>query len=121
MAAGPRELITICKLLFHTIISEPSANGTLQLCCAFIGCWLTGPLNKRLGRRGTVFVTALVSFLAVIWQAVTNSWEHLFVARFVLGLGIGPKSATVPIFAAESSPAAIRGGLVMMWQVLVEF
>ena len=61
------------------------------------------------------FITGTLSFLTCIWQAVTNSLEHLFVARFVLGLGIGPKSATVPVYAAECAPPNIRGALVMMW------
>jgi len=74
-----------------------------------------------LGRRGAIFVTACVSFLACIWQGVTNSWPHLFVARFVLGLGIGPKSATVPVYSAECAPSSIRGGLVMMWQMWTAF
>ena len=43
----------------------------------------------------------MISFLACIWQGVTNSWPHLFIARFVLGFGIGPKSATVPVYSAE--------------------
>lgn len=38
----------------------------------------------------------------------------MLVWRLVLGLGIGPKSATVPIYAAECSPAPIRGALVMV-------
>ena len=37
------------------------------------------------------------------------------------GLGIGPKSATIPIYAAECTPAAIRGALVMMWQMWTAF
>ena len=93
----------------------------LQLCCAILGCWLTEPLNHWFGRRGTIFICALISFLACIWQGVTNSWPHLFVARFVLGLGIGPKSSTVPVYAAECAPPAIRGGLVMMWQMWTAF
>ena len=58
-------------------------------------------LNKWLGRRGTIFVSAFFSFATCIWQGVTNSWPHLFVARFFLGIGIGPKSATVPVYSAE--------------------
>ncbi len=54
-----------------------------------------------LGRRGTIFVAAVFSFATCIWQGVTNSWPHLFVARFFLGIGIGPKSATVPVYSAE--------------------
>ena len=29
---------------------------------------------------------------------------------------MGPKSATIPVYAAESVPEKIRGGLVMQWQ-----
>ena len=45
----------------------------------------------------------------------------MFIARFFLGFGIGPKSATVPIYAAETSPPAIRGALVMQWQMWTAF
>lgn len=45
----------------------------------------------------------------------------MFIARFFLGFGIGPKSATVPIFAAETTPPRIRGALVMQWQVWTAF
>ncbi|TFY77670.1 hypothetical protein EWM64_g6345 [Hericium alpestre] len=96
-------------------------NGAPYLCCAFFGCWCTEPLNKWFGRRGTIFICAAISFLTCIWQGVTNSWPHLFIARFILGFGIGPKSATVPVYAAECAPAPIRGGLVMMWQMWTAF
>lgn len=45
----------------------------------------------------------------------------MFISRFVLGFGIGPKSATVPIYAAETAPPAIRGALVMQWQMWTAF
>ncbi|GAA5988758.1 hypothetical protein JCM5350_002928 [Sporobolomyces pararoseus] len=96
-------------------------NGAPYLCCAVIGCWLTAPLNNWLGRRGTIFLTATLSALTCIWSGCTNSWEHLFAARFVLGLGIGPKSATVPVYGAETAPPLIRGALVMQWQVWTAF
>jgi MFS family permease len=45
----------------------------------------------------------------------------MFIARFALGFGIGPKSATVPIYSAEMTPPAIRGALVMQWQMWTAF
>lgn len=33
-----------------------------------------------------------------------------------MGIGMGAKASSVPIFAAENSPAAIRGALVMTWR-----
>ncbi|KAJ0162239.1 putative metabolite transport protein YwtG [Colletotrichum tanaceti] len=96
-------------------------NSAPYLCCAVVGCWLTEPMNKAFGRRGTVFISCLISALACFWQAFTNTWWHMFIARFMLGFGIGPKSATTPIFAAECAPPRLRGALVMQWQMWTAF
>ncbi|KAL7807062.1 sugar transporter domain-containing protein [Trichoderma aethiopicum] len=95
--------------------------GAPYLCCAIVGCWLTEPLNKIFGRRGTIFLSCFIAAVASIWEGVANSWVNLFLARFVLGFGIGPKSSTVPVYAAECSPAPIRGALVMQWQMWTAF
>lgn len=47
-------------------------NSAPYLCCAFIGCWLTEPMNKRFGRRGTVWISCLISALACLWQGFTS-------------------------------------------------
>ncbi|RPD60523.1 hypothetical protein L226DRAFT_570024 [Lentinus tigrinus ALCF2SS1-7] len=96
-------------------------NSAPSLCCGILGCWLTDPLNRLLGRRGTIFVAGIFSFVTCIWQGLTNSWPHLLVARFFLGLGLGPKSATVPVYSAECAPPLIRGALVMMFQTWTAF
>lgn len=73
-------------------------------------------------------------------MAGTGSNVSDFCIRVHLGFGIGPKSATIPIYAAESAPASIRGNishirdqlgallkkrhtgaLVMMWQMWTAF
>ena len=95
--------------------------GAPYLACAILGCWLTEPLNKILARRGTIFLSCAVAAIASIWEGVANSWVNLFIARFVLGLGIGSKSTTVPVYTAECAPAPIRGALVMQWQVWTAF
>lgn len=100
---------------------EGLVNGSPYLCCGVIGCWMTDPLNRWFGRKGTIMISCFISFATCIWSACTNTWWHLFIARFFLGFGIGPKSATVPIFAAECTPAPIRGSLVMQWQVWTAF
>lgn len=86
-----------------------------------VGCWLTVPFNAWFGRRGTIFITCCFSAVACLWQGFANTWWHMFIARFALGFGIGPKSATVPVYAAETAPPAIRGALVMQWQMWTAF
>ncbi|KMU88114.1 hypothetical protein CIHG_05882 [Coccidioides immitis H538.4] len=92
--------------------------GAPYLACAILGCWLTEPMNRYTARRGTIFITCMIAALASVWEGLANSWVNLFLARFFLGLGIGSKSSTVPIYAAECAPAPIRGALVMMWQII---
>lgn len=38
--------------------------------------------------------------------------------RLVMGLGMGAKGSTVPIFAAENAPTSIRGALGELWVLL---
>jgi len=95
--------------------------GAPYLACAVLGCWLTEPLNRIFARRGTIFISCLIAAIASVWEGVANSWVNLFLARFVLGLGIGSKSSTVPVYSAECAPAPIRGALVMMWQTWTAF
>ncbi|KAF8228681.1 hypothetical protein L208DRAFT_1424354 [Tricholoma matsutake] len=96
-------------------------NAGPYLGSAFIGCWLTDPLNHYLGRRGTLFVCGIFCTLSVIGSALCQTWPQLLVCRLLLGLGMGPKATTSPVFAAENTPANIRGGLVMSWQMWTAF
>ncbi|GAA6059742.1 hypothetical protein JCM10212_001950 [Sporobolomyces blumeae] len=95
--------------------------GAPYLCCAVLGCWLTSPVNRLVGRRYAMLLSSAISFIGCIWSAVTNSWQHLLGARLFLGLGIGLGSGTVPVFVAEVAPPRIRGGLGMQWQVWTAF
>lgn len=105
----------------RTALIQGLVNSAPYLCCAVFACWLTDPLNRILGRRGVIFLSCAIAGLASIWEAFTYSWPQLFAARLVLGLGIGPKSATAPIYTAECAPAPIRGALVMQWQMWTAF
>ncbi|KAF2257798.1 hypothetical protein CC78DRAFT_549621 [Lojkania enalia] len=88
---------------------------------AFLGCWLSDPCNYYCGRRGTIFISAIFCLLTPIGGALCQTWEQLFITRLLMGVGMGLKGSTVPIFAAENSPAQIRGALVMSWQMWTAF
>lgn len=83
--------------------------------------WLSDPLNNWLGRRGTIFIAAIFSLLAPIGSACTQHWGELVACRILLGIGMGLKEVTVPVFSAEIAPTVIRGGLVMSWQLWTAF
>ncbi|GAA6064231.1 hypothetical protein JCM10212_000378 [Sporobolomyces blumeae] len=105
----------------HDTLLLGLVNSAPYLCSAVFSCWLTYPLNRYLGRRGAIFVSTFFAGACCIWSAVTNSWWHLLISRIFLGIGIGPKSATVPILTSENAPPRIRGALVMQWQTWTAF
>ncbi|EIT76529.1 putative transporter [Aspergillus oryzae 100-8] len=96
-------------------------NSAPYLATAFGGCWISDPLNKYLGRRGVIFISAIFCLLTPIGSAVAQTWPQLFVTRLLMGIGMGLKGATIPIYCAENTPANIRGGLVMSWQLWTAF
>ncbi|KAG6057417.1 hypothetical protein E4U17_001358 [Claviceps sp. LM77 group G4] len=94
-------------------------NSIIFLTAGLIGAFIVDPLNHYLGRRGEIFLTAACLTATPIGSAFAKSWQGLFAARFVMGIGIGAKNATVPIYSAEMAPARTRGALVMFWQLWV--
>ncbi|WWC90859.1 uncharacterized protein L201_005796 [Kwoniella dendrophila CBS 6074] len=96
-------------------------NSAPYICAALFGVWISDPLNNLFGRRGEIFITSLILIATPIASGFTHSWQALAAVRLVLGIGMGAKAATVPMYAAELSPANIRGALVMGWQLWTAF
>ncbi|KAI1654043.1 hypothetical protein F4813DRAFT_393194 [Daldinia decipiens] len=88
---------------------------------AFIGCWLSDPINNWIGRRGVIFTSAHFCLWPVIGSAFCHTWEQQLACRLLMGIGMGVKASTVPVYAAENAPAAVRGALVMSWQMWTAF
>lgn len=62
--------------------------------------WLSDPLNHILGRRGTIFLAAIFSLLAPLGSGFTQNWGQLVACRVLLGIGMGLKEVTVPVYSA---------------------
>lgn len=91
---------------------------TLILCGAG---WLSDPINHLIGRKATIFIAAIFSLIAPIGSGFTQHWGQLVACRVMLGIGMGLKEVTLPVYSAENAPTNIRGGLVMSWQPWTAF
>ncbi|THX73641.1 hypothetical protein D6D05_07311 [Aureobasidium pullulans] len=92
-------------------------NAAPYIIITLFASWISDPLNHSLGRRGTIFAGAILSLVAPLGSALTQSWPQLLICRLILGVGMGLKEVTVPVFSAEIDPPEIRGALVMSWQI----
>ncbi|KAI3399308.1 hypothetical protein diail_7263 [Diaporthe ilicicola] len=105
----------------HDTLIVGLVNAGPYIGSAVIGCWLTDPINNWLGRRGVIFVSANFCLWPVIGSAFCHNWPEQLVCRLLMGIGMGVKASTVPVYAAENSPAPVRGALVMTWQLWTAF
>lgn len=96
-------------------------NAGPYLGSALIGCWITDSVNGLWGRRGAIFLCAIILIITPICSGLTQKWWELLIVRIILGIGMGVKGSTTPIFCAEQAPAAIRGALVLSWQMWTAF
>lgn len=105
----------------HDVLLVGLVNAGPYIGCALLGCWLSDPVNNLIGRRGVIFVSAHFCLWPVIGSAFCHTWGQQLACRLLMGIGMGIKASTVPIYAAENSPASIRGALVMSWQMWTAF
>ncbi|KAK1458274.1 hypothetical protein CMEL01_15621 [Colletotrichum melonis] len=108
------------KALYFTILMN-SVSAAIQGWDQTGACWLSDPVNNWFGRRGAIFLGAIFSILGPVGQALCQTWPQILICRILLGMGMGLKEVTVPVFSAENSPPNIRGALVMSWQLFSAF
>ncbi|KAK5197491.1 hypothetical protein LTR92_003431 [Exophiala xenobiotica] len=96
-------------------------NSGIYLSTGLLGAWLSDPVNHRLGRRGAVLTGSILCLIANLGSGISANWPQLLFFRLILGLGLGINASTVSVWAAESAPKQIRGGLAVSWQMMTAF
>ncbi len=86
---------------------------------AIVGALVAGAVLDRFGRRRVLQVAAVVFTAGALAAGLAPDTWLLIAARIVLGIAIGVSSAAVPAYLAEIAPAATRGRIVSMNQLLI--
>src|SRR4051795_10121497 len=102
---------------FDLTTKETEWVATIVVAGSIAGALVASRLANAIGRRPTMMLVALTYAGFAVLSGIAPSLVWLDTARFFLGVTIGISVVTAPIFVAESSPAAVRGGLIVMYQV----
>jgi len=94
---------------------------TVVVIGSIVGALLGGPLANAIGRKATMVVVALAYAVFALLSAFSINLLWLDITRFLLGVTIGFSVIAAPIFVAESVGAAVRGRLVVMYQLATVF
>ncbi|MEO8814247.1 MAG: sugar porter family MFS transporter [Mycobacterium sp.] len=82
-----------------------------EIAGAIAGGWLANTIGRK---RSMVSVSLGYAVFALL-GAASVSVQMLTVARLLLGVTIGVSVVVVPVFVAESAPAAVRGSLLVTY------
>jgi len=98
----------------QSIITSLLSAGT------FVGAIGQAFTSDSLGRKGSILFWAAIFTVGTAIQTATNhSVAQITVGRFIAGLGVGAMSAIVPLYNGETAPKAIRGFLLVMYQLQI--
>ena len=86
---------------------------------AFFGSAFGFFLAERFGRKPVILLSAAV-FCAGVACQLAGQLSALYAGRVLTGLGVGASAMILPIYIAECSPAAIRGRLVGLFEVMLQ-
>uniref|UniRef100_G3MRT8 Major facilitator superfamily (MFS) profile domain-containing protein n=1 Tax=Amblyomma maculatum TaxID=34609 RepID=G3MRT8_AMBMU len=102
-------------------ISEDDAGwfGSLLMAGGLVGGLLSGQLLNLIGRRGTLWMAALLFAAGWLCLAFGDILPLLFAGRLLTGGGMAIACAAAAVFVAEIAPASLRGVLSTGWNFLV--
>ncbi|TVS83467.1 sugar porter family MFS transporter [Mycobacterium helveticum] len=90
---------------------------TMAVLGQIAGALGAGVLANAIGRKRSVVVLLAGYAAFAVLGALSVSLPMLLTARFLLGLTVGVSIVVVPVYVAESAPAAVRGSLLTVYQL----
>ncbi|MDT5350765.1 MAG: hypothetical protein QOH91_4052, partial [Mycobacterium sp.] len=102
---------------FHLSTQQQELLTTAVVIGQIAGALSAGVLANAIGRKKSMVLITLGYAIFALLGAISVSMPMLLVARLLLGLTIGVSVVVVPVYVAESAPAAVRGSLLTAYQV----
>ncbi|MBN2214337.1 MAG: sugar porter family MFS transporter [Bacteroidales bacterium] len=104
-------------------ITDLPGRQAWAMSSALIGCipgaMFAGYLSERLGRKKSLFLSALLFTLSAVGTGFAGEYASFMTFRIIGGMGIGVASCISPIYIAEVSPKHMRGKFVSLNQLTI--
>nr|WP_281253271.1 sugar porter family MFS transporter [Mycobacterium numidiamassiliense] len=104
---------------FGLSTSQQELLTTMAVIGQIAGALAAGVLANAIGRKKSMVLIAICYAVFALLGALSVSLPMLLTARFLLGLTIGVTVVVVPVYVAESAPAATRGALLTTYQLTI--
>lgn len=101
-----------------TALQEGNYVGAGLYGC-ILGVLLSGVLTDKAGRKKSAIFSALLYAVSAVGCAYVSSFTWLCGYRLLGGIAVGITSTLAPLYISEIAPAAKRGRLVSIYQLLL--
>jgi SP family sugar:H+ symporter-like MFS transporter len=104
---------------FHTSSAGTGFNVASVLLGSAVGAFAAGSLADIYGRRTILIISAAMFFCSAIGAGAATGSAMFVAARLLGGFAVGAASVLSPAYIAEVTPAATRGRLSSLQQIMI--
>lgn len=104
---------------FHLDVIQQGWYVGCALIGSIAGVSVAGLMSDRLGRKPTMFISALLFTISAAGCAVVTTFPCLVIFRIIGGVGIGIVSIVAPVYISEIAITRYRGQMVSLYQLAV--
>ena len=104
---------------YHLGVQGGERYSAILATGGIVGALLSGIFARFLGRKRSLLFAGFIFTTASALSAMLPSLPVLSACRFALGFGVGVASFIVPLYLAETAPAAIRGSMGTLFQLMI--
>jgi len=104
---------------FHTSSAGTGFNVASVLLGSALGAFAAGRLADVYGRRAILIVAATMFILSALGAGAATGSVMFVIARMIGGFAVGAASVLSPAYISEVTPAATRGRLASLQQIMI--
>ena len=104
---------------FHTTSAGTGFNVASVLLGSAAGAFAAGRLADVYGRRSILIVAAAMFILSALGAGAAGGSAMFVIARMIGGFAVGAASVLSPAYISEVTPAATRGRLASLQQIMI--
>jgi MFS transporter, SP family, galactose:H+ symporter len=104
---------------YRFAVHDKESYSAILATGGIFGALLAGVFARFLGRKRSLVMAGFIFTAASALSALLPPLPMLSTCRFALGFGVGIASFIVPLYLSETAPAAIRGSMGTLFQLMI--
>jgi SP family galactose:H+ symporter-like MFS transporter len=104
---------------YHLTVPQKESYSAILATGGIVGALLSGVLARVLGRKKSLLLAGFIFTAVSAYSALLPDLPVLSACRFALGFAVGIASFVVPLYLSETAPAAIRGSMGTLFQLMI--